>query len=259
MSIRTFALTYPQLSNQALLQGFGETDLELLKCAYEHSEVMFDGYYRAQGEPFICHLVRVASIVLSEGQSLEVAVASLLHAAYLTGQFQDGRSGKATPEHRAEIRQSIGAEAEELIFEYDRTTWHCSEAIEEHLRTLDFYDVKQRRVLIMRLADQLDDYLDLGMIYRGRVDVRERVESYGWKAVELAKALGLLKLAEELQGSYEEHLNCQVPKNAIRDRAEFYELPKRKWQKMDYLEKLQFLVANRAKPSQKSNAAHYQT
>jgi len=249
MNVRTFVLTYPQLINQALSEGFSEGDLVLLKRAYEYSEVMFDGYYRAQGEPFVCHLVRAASIVIAEKQPAQIAAASLLHAAYLTGQFQDGRSGKATPSHREEIRQIVGAEVEALIFAYDSTPWHCPEAIEEHLVKIGSYIVEKRHVLMMRLADQLDDYLDLGMVYRGRVNVRERIESYGWKTVELAKALGLLKMADELQISYEQHLSCSIPRNVIRDRTEFYEHPKRRWQKMDYLEKLQFLVKNRAKPS----------
>ena len=45
MAVRTFALTYPQLMNQALAQGMDEETLRWLRLAYESAETWFDGYY----------------------------------------------------------------------------------------------------------------------------------------------------------------------------------------------------------------------
>ncbi len=71
MNVRTFALTYPQLMNQAIDMKLAEEDLFHLRKAYELSERLFDGLYRGQHAPFLCHLVRTASILLAEKVSIK--------------------------------------------------------------------------------------------------------------------------------------------------------------------------------------------
>jgi len=57
MAVRTFALTYPQLMNQALAQGIDEEAIGRLHSAYEVAERWFDGFYRGprSRRPFISH------------------------------------------------------------------------------------------------------------------------------------------------------------------------------------------------------------
>jgi hypothetical protein len=68
--MRSFALTYPQLMNQAIAAALDTEAVVRLRATYELAERFADGVYRPQGEPFLCHLVRTASIVLAEGQPL---------------------------------------------------------------------------------------------------------------------------------------------------------------------------------------------
>jgi len=75
--IRPFALTYPQLMQQAQAQGLPAAELARLHRAYDALERLSDGFHRAQGMPFICHLVRTASIVLAERQPVEVVIAAM--------------------------------------------------------------------------------------------------------------------------------------------------------------------------------------
>lgn len=231
-SEKTFALTYPQLMNQALKLDLGRKDLDLLRRGYELAERMFDGYYRAQGMPFICHLIRTASIVLEERQPMTVAVAALLHSAYLTGQFQEGRGSEPSAPHREEVRTAVGTEAEALIEAYHRTPWRASGAIKEHLNHLDNYSFGMKNILIMRLANELEDYLDLAMAYRKKGFCVETMNASAARVLELASRLGLATIAEGLALAYEDYVNLQLPEGIKRNHRVFYEHSERIWQKL---------------------------
>ena len=100
MTIRPYALTYPQLMNQGIAQGLREEELARLRQAYNVAEQFAAGFYRGQGVPFICHLVRTASIVLAERQPIEAVVASMLHAAYLMPRFIEALGGPLSERQR---------------------------------------------------------------------------------------------------------------------------------------------------------------
>lgn len=61
-----YALTYPQLMNQALSCDLSDSELLQLHRAHEFAQLFADGIYRAQGVPLLSHLVRTASILLAE-------------------------------------------------------------------------------------------------------------------------------------------------------------------------------------------------
>jgi len=224
MGIRSFALTYPQFMNQAWAQGMDEQAISRLRSAYDLAEKWFDGFYRGQGTPFICHLVRTSSIVLAERQPIDVVIASLLHAAYLLGQFQDGREKRASPKQRTKLRQAVGAEVEEIVWDYHHLPWHSAKALNHHLEKFSTYEEKARRLLVMRLSNELEDYLDLAMVYRGANPFREEIRAYGKQYVEVAYRLGLSQLAEELHEVFEAHRTCQLPKVALRNYHHSYKL-----------------------------------
>ena len=142
--MRNFALTYPQLMNQAIAAGWDEASLSRLKCCHDLALSFFDGFYRAQGSPFICHLVRTASIVLAEKQPVDSVLAALLHSGYLFGQ----------PETRKpKLRQLLGDPVESLIAEYKSLPWREENAVREHSQNFTQYPESKRRLLVLRLAN----------------------------------------------------------------------------------------------------------
>ena len=227
MSVRTFALTYPQLMNQARHRGWDEATLSRLRHAYACAEEWFDGFYRGQGEPFICHLVRTASIVLAEDQPVEVVAAALLHSSYLLGRFQDPRLEKATEKERVLLREAVGADVEVLIWDYHCFPWYCKEALDGHLARFDDYGEREHRLLVMRLANELEDHLDLNMAYRGTRSFQEEIGEYGPRCVALAKQLGRIRLAGELEEVFAAHRAEWIPEELQTKKPFSYKWPGR--------------------------------
>ena len=227
MSIRTFALTYPQLMNQALQRGWDEATLSRLRHTYECAEEWFDGFYRGQGEPFICHLVRTASIVLTEDQSVDAVIASLLHSSYSLGRFQNRRLEKATEAERPMLQKQIGKKAEQIIWDFQHFPWYCREALDQHLGQFDSYGEMERQILVIRLANELEDHLDLGMVYRGTRSFKEEMREYGPRSVALAKRLGRTWLAGELEETFTAHREARIPEELQTKKHFSYKWPGR--------------------------------
>ncbi len=216
--MRKFSLTYPQLMNQALASGFDEGFLKKLRFSYELAQKYFDGFYRAQGDPFLCHLVRTASIVLAEKQPVEIAMAALLHSAYLFG------NGPAQI-RKNELREILGEEIESLIAGYSKLPWRQVGALQKHLDQLESYSQKTRQLLLLRLINELEDHLDFAMLYRGGFPYKEWIAAQGKLIVELAKQTASLDLAAELHSTLEETLKHQIPASLTRGYRDAYELP----------------------------------
>jgi (p)ppGpp synthase/HD superfamily hydrolase len=231
----SYALTYPQLMSQALELGADETALSRLKTACELARESADGFYRGQGVPFIDHLVRTASITLSLGLPVEAVMAAVLHANYSMELFGGGK--RNIEKDRARVRRAVGAEAEELVFLYDRTCWKAEE-IAGYIAGLGAADQKLKTVYTIRLANELEDYLDLGMAYRGTVPVRERIEGRGRKSVELARALGHGRLADELDAAFEQHLTRSLPPVVTTRIKNAYESEERVWARRSLLQRV---------------------
>ena len=238
MTIRQFALTYPQLMSEAMARGVEPKGLAALRRTYETAERLFDGFYRGHGTPFLCHVVRTAGILLAERQPVDIVCAGLVHAAYERGRFDDQQNGKATPAHRAQLQEELGAAVEDLVLRYSRLPWYSADAVTQHLQQLSTSS-SHADVLVIRLANELEDYLDLGMAYRGATSFREAIASYGDGVVELARQLKRFQLAIELRGVFDEHMACRLPEAVVHHNRSSYEQPMRKWLEMGLLERLQ--------------------
>lgn len=242
MSTRPYSLTYPQIMNQALAQNLSVEALARLRKGYEVAEELFDGFYRGQGMPFVCHLIRTASIVLAEQQPIHVVLAALLHAAYMRECFQASGGRHRERRHRLYMQQAIGADVEALIWTYDRLPWYSLDDLEKHVTLANSCDGLTRQVLTIRLANQLEDYLDLAMVYRGTAPYRERIRERGELTIALAQALGLVVLAAELKEAYHTHLANRVPATAMRRHASAYESWQRQRSRMGPLGRLRVSV-----------------
>jgi (p)ppGpp synthase/HD superfamily hydrolase len=202
--MHAYAQTNVQLFNQLRSEGYSQADLAFLLKTYEFGLRIFSGIYLASGKPFIEHLVGTTSILASLHAPVEVLAASLIHAAYLHGDF--GSAGKGvTKAKRDEIRRVVGEQVENYIARYYRQPIGLKRiaALRDSFDDLDAVD---RTVLLMRLANELEHHLDLGSLYfpsekqqRGH---QKYVESYGPLVVSMAERLGSPSLAAELRATF---------------------------------------------------------
>jgi (p)ppGpp synthase/HD superfamily hydrolase len=223
--VRPFAMTYPQFMEEALKAGYADPDLQHLKNAHSLALRMFDGFYRAQDVPLISHLVRTAGIVLAEKASAETVAASLLHSVYLFGRFRDGKIGRASASHRREVVSAVGERTESLVQLYISTRFRTPPVLREHIEKLPAASAEKKAVLLIILANELEDYLDLGMVFRGNYPYSDILKRDGQLMVELARGLGRPQLSSELEETFQATLASKLPESVKTHRRDAYELP----------------------------------
>lgn len=196
----------------AVLRQTGQSTVEIacVRAAYELAMLIFAGCYRGSGKPFLAHAVGTASILASVNARAPVVAAGLLHAAYSHGEFGDGWRGP-TPARRDRLRDAVGAEVEELVARYTAFIWNAATiaAINDRRESLE---PLEKEVLLMRLANELDDHLDLGVLYCANAEQRrEHVRSCLLPCVDVAKHLGFHGLSDALNEAFQETLSADVP------------------------------------------------
>jgi (p)ppGpp synthase/HD superfamily hydrolase len=205
-----YAQTNIQLLNQLRHARYAESDLEYVFEAHTLAARLFASAFRGCGKPFLAHLVGTASILASLRSAIEVVAAGLLHAAYTYGEFGTGVGG-ITPDKREGIRRVVGERAEELIARYTEFEWNERTIPAIHGR-IDAMDPMEREVLLIRLANELEDHLDLGVLYLENAEHRrEYIRSSLHLCVDMAQRLGLPPLARAFSRAFEEVLSSDVP------------------------------------------------
>ena len=193
----SYAQTNLQLYAQLRRLGCSESSLGEVNRAYELAMRLFSGRYRANGKPFIAHLVGTASILAKHGAPSGLVAAGMLHATYLQGQFGDSQIG-VTAERTRLLKAYASDETADLVAEYSRLPWNR--------KTLDKLRTDPARlsscnpeVIFMRLANDLEDRLDLGMLYSAKksVGITGTVPA-DFAPVHIANQLGHHALAAEL-------------------------------------------------------------
>jgi (p)ppGpp synthase/HD superfamily hydrolase len=211
--MHSYAQTNLQLCNQMLKANYSEPDLQLVLKGYELAIQLFSGRYRANGKPFLAHLVGTASILVAQEAPAQVVVAGLLHAAYAQGNFADGQMG-ITEARQKTVVAAVGEVIEALVARYTNFPWNV-QSIEQTLKNVHGLDEAAQPIILMRLANDLEDHLDLGMLYCQKsesapVDVEMSL------AVEIAKVLGYASLGEELQQTVQAEAIATIPKTLQR-------------------------------------------
>lgn len=222
-----FAQNYPQLMNQAAASGFSDAELIRLHEAFDVALRMADGIYRSQGVPLLNHLTSTASIVLSEGQDSELVTAALLHAAFVLQQFDDNTRSRNLQKRRDDISRQFGNQIEDLVWSYEKMPWYKQGALDQWLAGLDTHDSKARRLLTLRLANELDDNLDNAVGYSALEKTGMRSLISLDKCRQLARALGLDLIAAEFTSIIDSQ---HAPIDPIRwKRKQGYQLQDRRW------------------------------
>lgn len=209
--MRSFAMTYPQLMNQAVAAGFANADLRRLRDAHEFARGLVDGLYRKYSTPFLCHLTRAASITMSETRSTDVVIAALLHAVYFLNTFDGSSRRGPRRSDRDMVRARIGPVAEELITLYGETPWHEPEVLEAHAAKAGSHPPGTQGLLLIVLANELEDHLDTAEAYAGRSGQVVLDERYAAACIALAEELGHPALAADLREAFDLCRNASVP------------------------------------------------
>jgi (p)ppGpp synthase/HD superfamily hydrolase len=204
--VHRYAQTILQLHAELADGGWPDADRIRLARAYELASELFTGQHRGSGKPFVDHLVGTASILAAHGAPKVATIAGLLHAAYDLGDFGDGRGGPL-PERRREVSRIVGDDVEAHVHGYSELRWVDS-TIREVAASIATLAPLRRNVLVMRLANEIEDHLDLGIRYCR--NAAKRIDRLGARAeatVAIANALGETSLAQELERVYGE---CRV-------------------------------------------------
>lgn len=198
--IDAIASVNTRLYAQLLGQGRAERELRDVRGAYELACEVYSGAYQADGRPFVAHVVSVASIVALLGMPSDIVAAALLHNVYGNADFGDGLWSCATDERRRRVRRAVGVRIEACVHRFSelRLANNVS-AIKARLPQLDPHD---RMLLAIELADALDKYADLSVLFFGDgawvtrfVDANEQdLMDIGY-AIEQPMLAGALQLA----------------------------------------------------------------
>jgi (p)ppGpp synthase/HD superfamily hydrolase len=199
-----------QLLNQLRGAGYPDDDVTRIKKAYDFVSWYFAGWFRASGKPFVAHLVGTAGILAAIRARTPVVAAGLSHSVYALGELPAGSPGAARPA-REEVRRALGVEAEDLVARYEALEWNARTlpSLRDRLPGLPLAD---REVVLIRLANELDDHLDLGVLYCANAEERRQEIGSGLRlAVEIARDLAFPQLAATLDRAFEATLSAQLP------------------------------------------------
>ncbi len=215
--LQPVAQTNLRLYRQLHDAGYTNAQLLWVRDSYELATALFAGQLRGSGKPFVAHLVGTASILASVDAPPVAVVAGLLHAAYEQGDF-----GLARWRHRRErVRTVIGEPAESLAWRYLEMPWAPSEI--DRLRAgAARLNETDRLVVLMRLANELDDNLDLAMLHCHAEKDAFRDCRDG--LVALAHSFGAPVLANALLATYREASDGSWAIGMSLDRPASYQL-----------------------------------
>jgi (p)ppGpp synthase/HD superfamily hydrolase len=185
-----------QLFAQLAEAGWSNDDLNIVVAANRLATDVLGGAFRASGKPFVCHLVGTAGLVARHGGDPPLVAAALLHAAYSHGDFGDLRLGR-TPGRVAAVRRAVGVQVEAHVTAYHRL--HLDEplvsSLEKRAGNLALFE---RRVLLVLLANEVDDHADWGIAMLGaQAAWRYRPETTR-RLVDIGERAGFEKLAAHL-------------------------------------------------------------
>ncbi len=205
-----YAQTNLQLYNQMRSAGYGDADLAMVRKAYDLATRLFTAKFRGSGKPLLSHLVGTASVLCALGAPAKLLAAAVLHAAYIFGEFGDGRPGM-TAERRALLREAVGVEVEDAVARYEQLEWRRPTIEALHAR-VEPLPPDEREILLLRLANELEDHLDLGVLYCGNAaQRRDEIARSLHLCVELASRIDQPVLACELERVFEEVAAAEVP------------------------------------------------
>jgi hypothetical protein len=201
-AVHSIAQTNLQLYNQMFEQQRPQQDLLLARKAYDLISLLNAGYYQADGKPFVCHSVGVASIICHMGFQAKFIAFGLLHNVYVNGDFGNGVHTPLTPYKRNFMRERVGPEVEELIMRFRDLRIDLS-SIDRIEADFSSFDETDRLLIAADLADHMEKYVDKGVLYFGDGSwVTKEMETHGPRLIALAQRLKQPLLAEMMRETF---------------------------------------------------------
>jgi (p)ppGpp synthase/HD superfamily hydrolase len=185
-----------QLYGQLLGAGRALNEVKSVRDAYVLAAKLFAGQLRPDGRPFVCHLVGVASILALLDATHHTVITGLLHSAYTHGDFGSGR-GQTTGKAHERLRAAVGPEVERLVSVYATRPWNPS-TVTAWTQNVGTLDADTRQIVLIRLADTLEDALDHGLQLSAKMENPNRAISPDALAT-LANMLGYAELGISLR------------------------------------------------------------
>jgi hypothetical protein len=170
----------------------------------------FTGLVRPSGKLFIDHAVGTASVLHVVGAPPPVTCAGLIHSIYAHGDFGRWRKGMSKAS-RSEVEGVVGPQVEGLVAGYAALRWNRAtvSAIATEVKT---YDAIGRAAVLMRLANEVDEHLDGGVVYLPDAKRRRDADMLLLPSlVTMAEELGYPILASELARVFEETMSSTIP------------------------------------------------
>ena len=211
-----YAQTIHHLYLQLQDAGYSEHSLLEIKAAYALVCDLFAGTMTASGKPHISHGIGTASILAVFGAPRHAVLAGMIHNAYGMGDFGDNLKGP-TEQRRNEVSKVVGQQAEQCIYRFHQTKPWTRERITQFSDQFETLDEMDRDTLLIRLADDLEHHLDLGLVYRVNGFMLGRARERRNYTLLLAKQLQLPQLAAEFQRVFSEMDACEIPEKLYED------------------------------------------
>ena len=165
-------------------------NMDMIEKAYNLANDAHKGVCRRSGEPYICHPLAVARLVLDLGMDTESIAAALLHDVV-----------EDTPTTLADLTAAFGEEVALLVDGVTKLTKiqfsNIEELQAENLRKMLLAMSRDVRVMIIKLCDRLHNMRtgDAWPEQKRRDKARETMEVYA----PIANRLGILNVKEELE------------------------------------------------------------
>ena len=165
-------------------------DIEMVDKAYKLSEKAHDGQFRRSGEPYICHPLHVAMLLVELGMDSESLAAALMHDVV-----------EDTPIRLEEIKSMFGADVAHMVDGVTKLTKIKFSSVEEqqaeNLRKMLMAMSQDVRVMIIKLCDRLHNMRtgDAWSEQKRRDKALETMEVYA----PIAHRLGISNIKEELE------------------------------------------------------------
>ena len=165
-------------------------DITKIEEAYRIAEAAHDGQLRVSGEPYICHPVAVATILVELGMDSESIMAALLHDVV-----------EDTDITLDQVKKKFGEDVAQMVDGVTKmglVPLHTREEQQaENVRKMLLATAKDVRVVIIKLADRLHNMrtIDVKAEQKQRDTARETMEVYA----PIAHRLGIRAVKEELE------------------------------------------------------------
>ena len=173
------------------IQASGKAyNMEMIQKAYKLANNAHNGVCRRSGEPYICHPLAVARLVLDLGMDSESIAAALLHDVV-----------EDTPTTLDDLKAAFSEEVALLVDGVTKLTKiqfsNIEELQAENLRKMLLAMSRDVRVMIIKLCDRLHNMRtgDAWPEQKRRDKARETMEVYA----PIANRLGILNVKEELE------------------------------------------------------------